>query len=81
MIREMITTTSNFISTEKSIDQISAGELLSQDEKVMLLIANGNSMLHASLILLTLMLIFFTLMKICKLCFQIRESYREKQVV
>ncbi|CAG9532502.1 unnamed protein product [Cercopithifilaria johnstoni] len=52
------------------------GKLMRND---LLWIANGNSMLRASLILLTVVMIFFTVMKICKLFYQIRNHQREQQ--
>lgn len=74
-----------FNNIEKSDDQISSQRLSNEKEKLMrndlLRIVNGNAMLRASLILLTIVMIFFTVMKICKLFYQIRHHHQRKQEV
>ncbi|OZC07021.1 hypothetical protein X798_05997 [Onchocerca flexuosa] len=63
-------------------DQNSSQHLSYQQEKLngdLLWIANGNSMLRASLILLTIVIILFTVMKICKVAYQMQFGHHRKQ--
>ncbi|KAL4003837.1 hypothetical protein ACH3XW_9245 [Acanthocheilonema viteae] len=70
--------------TSRNDDQMRSERLSNQTEKLMrsdfLRIAYGNSLLRASLILLTIAMIFFTVMKICKLFYEIRNHQRQQQV-
>uniref|UniRef100_A0A8R1Y279 Uncharacterized protein n=1 Tax=Onchocerca volvulus TaxID=6282 RepID=A0A8R1Y279_ONCVO len=67
---------------DRSDVQNSSQQLSDQQGKLnsdLLWIANGNSMLRASLILLTIVIILFTVMKICKLTYQIQYRYHREQ--
>uniref|UniRef100_A0AAF5PLN1 Uncharacterized protein n=1 Tax=Wuchereria bancrofti TaxID=6293 RepID=A0AAF5PLN1_WUCBA len=73
------------ISMQGSDKQVLSQQLLNEKEKLLysnlLQLTDGNSMLHASLILLTLVMIFFTIMKICKLFYQIRHHYQQEREI
>ncbi|MCP9264082.1 hypothetical protein DINM_007357 [Dirofilaria immitis] len=64
-------------------DQINSQQLLNQKEKFLrnydlLRMANDNPMLRASLLLLTVVMIIFTITKICKLTYQIQYRCHRK---
>ncbi|VDN94377.1 unnamed protein product [Brugia pahangi] len=86
LIEEMKTLDdTKLISMQGSDNQILSQQLLNEKKKLLhsnlLQLANGNSMLRASLILLTLVMIFFTIVKTCKLFYQIRYQYQQKREV
>ncbi|VIO89264.1 Uncharacterized protein BM_BM1078 [Brugia malayi] len=85
LIEEMKTLDDTKLISMQSDNQILSQQLLNEKKKLLhsnlLQLANGNSMLRASLILLTLVMIFFTIVKTCKLFYQIRYQYQQKREI
>uniref|UniRef100_A0A915Q1U1 Uncharacterized protein n=1 Tax=Setaria digitata TaxID=48799 RepID=A0A915Q1U1_9BILA len=82
VIREM-EALDGLIDIDASKDQVNSPHLLSNQKSLkdsdLLRTLNENSMLRASLILLTIVMIIFTIMKICKLAHQIQQRYRQQE--